>query len=884
MVDFKKRALILMLAGTVSVTGSFAAENYKNCLMNMEFQQTGGHEISVILNTRNLYEERIPLVKKDQSTFVIMLPEMDSQAPTPDLSNVAGNISSVEIKKMPYSNGAKGYTKILIKTNGVINLNASSVQYIPSETPPSDTSNRLITTNQEPYEFQREIEQPENNTQTVLDDKNTKDTVKKMYRNGKRYNKSDLSEAEISDEDNDPELTEEPSEENLDTEPEITDNQPTNDISNFPSDDNSQQKYLLGLMVVFIIMTSIYFYIKAQHKLTNVLGEKLDIDVNNTPEDKQTDSTKNKRKISSIINKLDDAYAKTNSIPMKAFMPATENKTEQVEDTNIVDLDALFKEKLSAQNNDSEDNDAFDDFLSGFSFNDEDLISKVENPETTESAGYDEDFYENLINNPDLRFTKDDIACFNELLRSEVSDNVIKNIKDYAVSSPQKREESCSEKLLEKFVTTYSITQDISFTTSDIDVLKKLISVEIDNDFVCDLRTDSRRTAEMEQEILATEKRLKKKSEMITLHVKDMLPDLSAALKEQGSKPIKSEFKPETVYYCEGYEVNKLSVDFDTPDFEKELKKYDAFHSQPSEKYNTVDNSYSNSVNKINIKGLPDLHDALTHPAKYDISEKENAKANENSLFENFANIQLKPIDDKESEPADKDEFIGMVNDKNLKTDKTSHTVKKDKKITTCAENKPQTHNNIKNDNNNAIAKNKTVNKDKVPVSNKKQDFVPIKLNRTKNTATESKKKDKSKDLANILEKIRNERKQKKLTANNANSNRKTEPAKKNVELTPPILVKCILEGVSYDILSSVAINEKVGCHLAKSSEKYAVLAYKENELAILKEYDTLKSNKINARLSETQPDGIPRYIIRIGTNKFIVDIKDEQVRYVMDL
>ena len=135
MKDFKKRTLILMLASVVTVTGSFAADNYKNCLMNLDFKPINEHEISVVLGTKMQYEGPISTRKSDSSTFVIMLPEFDSSASTPNLSKVSSSIQSVEIKKMPYSNGNKGYTKILIRTNGSVNLNPNTALYIPSENP-----------------------------------------------------------------------------------------------------------------------------------------------------------------------------------------------------------------------------------------------------------------------------------------------------------------------------------------------------------------------------------------------------------------------------------------------------------------------------------------------------------------------------------------------------------------------------------------------------------------------------------------------------------------------------------------------------------------------------------------------------------------------------
>jgi hypothetical protein len=51
-----------------------------------------------------------------------------------------------------------------------------------------------------------------------------------------------------------------------------------------------------------------------------------------------------------------------------------------------------------------------------------------------------------------------------------------------------------------------------------------------------------------------------------------------------------------------------------------------------------------------------------------------------------------------------------------------------------------------------------------------------------------------------------------------------------------------------------------------------------------LKQYDVLKSEKIQARKNEDLANGVSRYIVRIGMAKFIVNVKLDDIEYVMDL
>ena len=72
------------------------------------------------------------------------------------------------------------------------------------------------------------------------------------------------------------------------------------------------------------------------------------------------------------------------------------------------------------------------------------------------------------------------------------------------------------------------------FTTEDVATLRNLMSVEIDNDFLTDLRTNPERTLQMRKEIEASKNKSRKPSEILTLSVKDMLPDLSGSSKKTG--------------------------------------------------------------------------------------------------------------------------------------------------------------------------------------------------------------------------------------------------------------------------------------------------------------------------------------------------------------
>ena len=110
-----------------------------------------------------------------------------------------------------------------------------------------------------------------------------------------------------------------------------------------------------------------------------------------------------------------------------------------------------------------------------------------------------------------------------------------------------------------------------------------------------------------------------------------------------------------------------------------------------------------------------------------------------------------------------------------------------------------------------------------------------------------------------------------------------------NLYLNPPKQQKttensiCVVENSSYTVINSVELVENIGCHLAKNGNGYTILGFVGDKITKIKDIQNLKTDKIQARLSE-KLDEISRYIIRAGENKLIVEVKDNNIKYVMDL
>lgn len=865
---FKKRTIALVLASVVTVVGAFGAENYKNSLMGIKFESPNSSDVNMVIQTKTSFNGNVTPIKKDANTYVLMLPEMNSLAPTPDLKNSGGNIVSVNIRTMPYSNTAKGYTRITIKTSSQsFNLIAQNQVYLPSN---EDRTKQLESIQTETLR-QKEMAQREANEKR-----------QKLLAQRAEARKRELEEQKrilIEKREQERVAIEEANEKAVKEQIEV---EQINDYSSHTktpaaSDSNN---YYLGLLALLVVLCSAYFYVRAKNKMQELAGESFKIDTEE--EIKISPTRKSLKQIKNTIKTLDETYSKAATIINNAEYThniITQKESKKVDDYEIVDLDKLFNEhkaKNSVDAKEQEENDALEEFLSGFSF----IESEGENnlDEQQDLYSYDSEFYEEVLNKNDLKFSAKDLNCINELLTLEIQDETIKNINDYAVSNPIKPKKT-KDSILEDLILSYSVSQKIVFTNDDIKILRNLINVELDNDFVTDLRTSSTRVAEMQQEIISSTDKIKKRSEITTLNVKDMLPDLSLALKAQSGKSIESNYKAETIFYSEGYDVQTLSLDDNLPDLSMEINKKENYTQKASASYEIVDKSYVVGTGELKISTeLPDLQDVMANPEKYAKEEPKEIKVDEESLLNNILNVEFKPFYDgtNEFEVLNKLEDIPTISDvqeefRQFANFEIEETEKLEEK------NIDNEYDDFKELFDNEVIKlnsEDSIEKEVVELENK-VDSVKKDVAQNKSVKTAS-------DLLKKIEATKLERNNRKNQLNNEEIFKKKKEANESARTNNNI--KCMFEGETLIVVSSVNMKENMGCHLAKGANGYVVLGYVGDRFFKINAYKELKSEKIQARQSEVLSNGDLRFIVRIGLNKFVVDVSDDNISYVMDL
>lgn len=599
-----------------------------------------------------------------------------------------------------------------------------------------------------------------------------------------------------------------------------------------PYEEPSNDKFLFIMSILLVVVVGIFSYMKAKEKMTQITGEQINLDLDDDDDkpkgDKKKADKKDTAKLRATIKDLDAKYEKSKALaknneyisPIKAAMAQSQSSTPTtpIEETNVVDLDELFQEQVKAKDSSEteEENAALEDFLSGFSFDEEFVGEQVKE----ENPGYDVEFYEKVLNNGNLKFSSKDIECINSILDMEINDATLHNIDKYLISNPIKKEPTKQE-ILEDLVTSYSISQNVSFSKDDINSLAKLISVEIDNDFVTDLRTNPERTKEMYEDMKKNSDKSQKPTEILTLNVKDMLPDLSEALKNQPAKNAEPERKSDAVYASEGYEVSKLKISDKLPDLTKELEKKDAFTSKPTTRYDVVDNSYTVSKLKISDE-LPDLSDALAHPEKYATPEPEEVVADEGALLNNIMNVQFKPFDDGTRQ-------FEVLND--FEAPATTYD---DYGYGQYEEQEPV----------------------EVEMSEEMSAFWGVD----------------TKYVANELEQN--------LNFSESSVKQVEQPSISMDDYD----TCCSPEGISFKIISSVNFTDNTGCHLVKNQSGYAIMAFVGDRLSQIKTLGEISSEKIMARLSEKLDNGKDRYLVRVDNTKFLVNSDSNSVEYIMDL
>ena len=351
-------------------------------------------------------------------------------------------------------------------------------------------------------------------------------------------------------------------------------------------------------------------------------------------------------------------------------------------------------------------------------------------------------------------------------------------------------------------------------------------------------------------------------------------------MKQQGGRKIESNAQPQVVYYSEGYDVSTLSLKDELPDLSVEINNDAAYESRPSDEIALAESGYD--VAKMSISDdLPDLEDVLNNPEKYEEKEAP-VEVDEEALLKNISNISFKPFYDGSEE-------LEILNDFD---DSTAPTV------SDMQEEFNQLGNNFEivdeeeianPDDSNVVDDFESLYDDKfVDFDKKNDDGVPefsSMTEKTKKVQTKIKPSEDAEKLLKLIEEKRAEKQQKQEISKQQQEEVKVNVEPENKDLPKEEDIKTfIVDNEIFEIVSKANFTDKLGCYLVKNSNGYAIMGFIGEKVFKIKSYQRLKTEKLQTRVSEKLKDGTVRYIVRIGVHKFILNVKDDNMEYVMDL
>jgi len=629
---FKNRTVAICIASLISVLGAFGADNYVNTLMSIRINSGSNGVVSITAYTKKPFAGQVQTEVEGGGIYNIILPETSSSVTAvPNLTGYS-NITSLKVLTIPYSNEMKGYTKIRIKTNGNPTLKTNTSLYV------TDKQNSIGSTNAQ----QKTSSYWDKHEQSVQNS-TAKPSAPTVSTPQKTTNKKPVSTTQNTSSNS--QITKN----KVATSPiSSTSVQNINTKNNTSILDNTEysvkEKIWIYILISLVSGLVIFLYFLGKDKMAVVVGEQNDFDLE---DDKKTSI---KKKIKQIDKKYSNksaakSYSNDNVVKTETTYQNDENPaTEEIEEEEIIDLDSLFNQLSNKPDRENEENEDIDDlasFLDDFSDDEDDA-------ETIESeALYDEEFFEDVLDNEKIKFTASDLRKLTELSQNEISEELLNNISEYVLPA-NKNEIIDKAKLIENILAEYAIKQNIMFTTTDVDTLRQLMSIELDPDFVTDLRTNYKKNQKKISNPI-------KKRKPTILKVHDLLPNLSEELKKLGNKPIESNAKPQVIYYMEGYDVEKLVVNNDLPDISKALKQKEAWEHKPSEVVPHAVDGYKTQTLAVADK-LPDLADVKAHPEKYKEKTKPKVIPNEMILINSLKNVEFKPFYDSTAEESS--EFV----------------------------------------------------------------------------------------------------------------------------------------------------------------------------------------------------------------------------------
>lgn len=106
----------------------------------------------------------------------------------------------------------------------------------------------------------------------------------------------------------------------------------------------------------------------------------------------------------------------------------------------------------------------------------------------------------------------------------------------------------------------------------------------------------------------------------------------------------------------------------------------------------------------------------------------------------------------------------------------------------------------------------------------------------------------------------------------------------KNLDILAQNCLTSVMEKIPNPMLLNTSpLSSNKGLCVVEYNKKYSLIGYINDQIFLLDQFDSLKTTEIRSRLTETQ-NNIDRYIVRLGEYKALVEVKEKEMKLLLEL
>ena len=457
-----KSALLFSLL--ISAGVSFAADTYKNSILDMSMKKELNNTVSLTFYTSKPYNDNVFITKRNANTYVILFPETNSDIKK-DISKAEteGLVQKVDVRTQPYNDqNGKGYTKIILTTpenttvlaKTEVFKEAKPIQQVALEPAPVEKATQHVADAQNtqlPALPKKEVQKSTQKTEKVAQNTQKFDIIKpETISSQSTEKKAELPKVIQQEEQPIPQQEEVQEPENI-VEEVNNQNEENNAVAEeLPPPPQNEKKIVKSELTKFfetkvfwfsatgtLLILFLLIFLNARRKIKDIIGED-GISVND-----EVSLKKVVEDIPATANKSDSADGETESkVNLYRLLNSSENaeQVEEVADTysddlagmlNLANTDETTQENTEAFENADENDIVFDNMV---------IDEQVQAQENEPQAGFEDAETEFVLgdividNNENEELTENELV---DLSSQDTMENPMDEVTAEEITSPE---------------------------------------------------------------------------------------------------------------------------------------------------------------------------------------------------------------------------------------------------------------------------------------------------------------------------------------------------------------------------------------------------------------------------------------------------------------